>query len=61
MTPEPFTGTFKVKCLAHDKIESPAALKRQCLPYLPAGTVYAECPINFGGEILEPEGKTQSF
>ncbi len=53
---EPFSGTFKVKCPAHEKYKTPADLKRGCIPYLPEGAVYAECPIDFGGEKYEPEG-----
>ncbi len=53
---EPFSGTFKFKCPAHEKYETPADLKSGCIPYLPETAVYAECPIDFGGESYEPEG-----
>ena len=55
-TSEPFSGAFKVKCPAHEKYDTPADLKRGCIQYLPEGAVYAECPIDFGGETYEPEG-----
>ncbi len=54
-TPAPFTGTFKVRCLAHMHHGTPDDLQRACLPVLPADTVYAECPVAFGGEIAAPE------
>jgi hypothetical protein len=53
LTPEPFSGTFNVKCSAHERFKTPADIKRM---YLPDGTVYAECNVDFGGEIHEPEG-----
>ncbi len=52
---EPFSGTFKVKCVAHARYSTPGEMQRGCLPCLPDGTVYAECPVDFGWERCEPE------
>ena len=49
---EPFSGTFKEKCIKHKHYNLPEDFLKI---YLPKDTIWAECPIDFGGEYYEPE------
>ena len=49
---EPFSGTFKIKCIKHQNYNLPEDFLKM---YLPKDTIWAECPIDFGGEYYEPE------
>lgn len=54
-TADPFKGTFKVRCAQHAHHKLPQDLWKACIPCLPGGTVWAGCPVDFGGEKYEKE------